>query len=56
MDQRGNRGWNCYSLHRLVYYKHLGFGRARGRTRLRSGMVPTQAQVTVLKLKTTYEK
>jgi hypothetical protein len=30
LDQRGNRGWNRHSSHRLVHYKHLGFGRARG--------------------------
>ena len=27
-----NCGWNRYSLHRLVYYKHLGIGRAKAST------------------------
>jgi hypothetical protein len=30
LDQRGNRGLDRYSPHRLVHHKHLGFGRARG--------------------------
>jgi hypothetical protein len=56
LDQRGDRGWNRYNPHRLVHYKHLGFGRARGRTRRKSGMVPNQTQVTVLNVETRYEK